>query len=331
MKSSYAFPDLGEFNFVNEVLMGSIMPKKEPPVKRDWFGVGDDCAQFDGWLVTKDMSAEGTHFSLDWSTPEEAVEKCIVSNVSDISAMGGEARIALLGICHNKAWSAATRSRVAKAFAEGLSRRNIALIGGDTIAADTGLFSITMLGVPGEAVLRRNAAKPGDNVYVVGTLGKSSAGLWLLMNHPEMRSNCEEYERLVKYHLCPQIAEDAGRKLVELGVTGACMDISDGLSSEVNHLALSSRVRIEIDKKSVPIAPDVCKLASDFGLDPLELALNGGEEYQLLFTSPLDESIFRNEFSYPVFKIGKVLDGESAYINDGNETRVLVAGAWTHL
>lgn len=328
---NYAFPDLGEFRFVNEILKDSCSLEHEVPCRRDWISAGDDCAQFDGWLVTKDMSAEGSHFTLDWSTPEEAVEKCIVSNVSDISAMGGEAKIALLGICHNRAWSAATRSRVAKAFGEGLFRRGIALVGGDTIAADRGLFSVTLIGTPGKATLRRSAAKPGDSVYVVGTLGKSAAGLWLMMNHPELRSKCAEYERLVRYHLCPQIAEDAGKKLVELGVTGACMDISDGLSSEVNHLALSSAVRIEIDKESVPIDPDACKLASDFGLDPLEFALNGGEEYQLLFTSSLNESIFRENFSYPVYKVGSVFEGENAYIKDGNGTRVLVAGAWTHL
>lgn len=333
MKPDFVFPDLGEFRFVSEILKdgADLDTAPIPEARRGWFSAGDDCAQFDGWLVTKDMSAEGTHFRLDWSTPEQAVEKNIVSNVSDISAMGGEARIALLGICHNKGWSATTRERVAKAFREGLSRRGIALIGGDTIAADQGLLSLTLLGAPGEAVLRRNAATEGDGLYVVGTLGKSAAGLWLLLNHPEQKDACEEYKRLVNYHLCPQIVEDAGKKLVEAGVRGACMDISDGLSSETNHLALSSGVKIEIEAEKLPIDEDVVKLSKDFGLDPLEFVLNGGEEYQLLFTSALDESIFRAKLPFSVTRIGSVTDGEGVYIKNGKDFKVLSAGAWTHL
>lgn len=331
MKSDLMFPNLGEFNFVKEILRDSARIREVPPENREWFGAGDDCAQFDGWLVTKDMSAEGTHFSLEWSTPEEAVEKCIVSNVSDISAMGGEARLALLGICHNKAWSAATRSRVAKAFSEGLSRRGIALIGGDTVAADCGLFSVTMLGVPGKATLRRHAAKPKDNLYVTGTLGKSAAGLWILLNHPELRRAKPSYERLVEYHLNPKISEDAGKKIVELGVRGACMDISDGLSSESNHLSLSSGVCIEIQQDLLPIDPDVMELCKDFDLDPMEFALNGGEEYQLLFTTPLDESIFRVDNMCQVTRIGSVCEGELVFLVTGTNKKVLSAGAWTHL
>ena len=88
------FPNLGEFNFIQTLLKDAAGFKKEPPATRGWLGVGDDCAQFDGWLVTKDLSVENTHFRLDWSTPEQAVEKHIVSNVSDISAMGGIPRFA---------------------------------------------------------------------------------------------------------------------------------------------------------------------------------------------------------------------------------------------
>ena len=189
--------------------------KHDAPQHRGWLGVGDDCAMFDGWLVTKDLSVENTHFRLDWSSPEQAVEKHIVSNVSDISSMGGTPKLALLGLCINKNWSEETCIRVRQALSQGFAKRGIALIGGDTVSGDVGMFSTTLLGVleadadspNGKTSLLRSAVRPGDNLYVNGTLGKSGAGLWLLMNHPEV---AEDFPMLVEYHLSPKIAEGAG-------------------------------------------------------------------------------------------------------------------------
>ena len=117
------FPDLGEFRLIDGILEKSLPLKKGAPEFRDWLPVGDDAAEFDGWLATKDLSVEGTHFRLDWSTPEQAVEKHIVSNVSDISAMGGRPRLALFGLCVGKNWSEDTVRRVSAAVAEGFAKR----------------------------------------------------------------------------------------------------------------------------------------------------------------------------------------------------------------
>ncbi len=340
MNQNFAFPDLGEFRIVQDILEASseLAPVAPQAAQRHWIAAGDDAAQFDGWLVTKDLSAEGTHFRLDWSSPEEAVEKHIVSNVSDISAMGGVPRFAILGICFAKSWSDEVKHRVARAFADGFRRRGIVLLGGDTVAAEKGLFSTTLLGTPSEWVLRRRAARPGDSVYVAGTLGKSAAGLWILANRFEEK---ERFKELVKYHLCPEIVENAGFQLVRAGVRGACMDISDGLSSELNHLALSSHVGIEIEKESLPIDKDVLQMATYFGLDPYEFALNGGEEYELLFTSSLSNSIFK-ALNMNIVKIGTVSVGQGVMLkynassvceseNKKQETILLKAGAWAHL
>ena len=326
------FPDLGEFRFVSKILEGAYPLKNESPVHRSWLNAGDDCAIFDGWLATKDLSVENTHFRLDWSSPEQAVEKHIVSNVSDVSSMGGLPKIALFGLCVNKNWSEETRNRIAKAVAQGFERRGITLIGGDTVVGDVGMFSTTLLGTTdGKISLLRSAAKPGDHVFVAGTLGKSGAGLWILMNHPE---EAKRFPRLVEYHLAPKICEDAGAQLVKQGVRGACMDISDGLSSEVNHLALSSGVSIEIDEQKLPIDPDVLEMCGYFGLSPLHFALNGGEEYELLFTSNLTKSIYL-EGAPPkgeIHDIGLVSRGSGVYMKrqDGVKT-LLNAQAWSHL
>ena len=326
------FPDLGEFRFVSKILEGAYPLKNESPVHRSWLNAGDDCAIFDGWLATKDLSVENTHFRLDWSSPEQAVEKHIVSNVSDVSSMGGLPKIALFGLCVNKNWSEETRNRIAKAVAQGFERRGITLIGGDTVVGDVGMFSTTLLGTTdGKISLLRSAAKPGDHVFVAGTLGKSDAGLWILMNHPE---EAKRFPRLVEYHLAPKICEDAGAQLVKQGVRGACMDISDGLSSEVNHLALSSGVSIEIDEQKLPIDPDVLEMCGYFGLSPLQFALNGGEEYELLFTSNLTKSIYLEGVSQngTVHDIGLVSCGSGVCLKRQDGVKALLnAQAWSHL
>jgi thiamine-monophosphate kinase len=246
--------------------------------------------------------------------------------------MGGRPKIALFGLCVNKNWSEETRNRIAKAVAQGFERRGITLIGGDTVSGDVGMFSTTLLGTTdGEISLLRSAAKPGDHVFVAGTLGKSDAGLWILMNHPE---ESKRFPRLVEYHLAPKICEDAGAQLVKQGVRGACMDISDGLSSELNHLALSSDVSIEIDEQKLPIDPDVLEMCRYFGLSPLQFALNGGEEYELLFTSNLTKSIYLEGAPQKgeIHDIGLVSRGSGVYMKrqDGVKT-LLNAQAWSHL
>ena len=330
------FPDVPEFKVIDSLLKNAAEFKHEAPQHRGWLGVGDDCAQFDGWLVTKDLSVEGTHFRLDWSTPEQAVEKHIVSNVSDINSMGGTPRLAVLGLCINKDWSAEVRDRVREALASGFAKRGIALIGGDTVVGDVGMFSTTLLGtLEGENAqpLLRSAVKSGDTLYVNGTLGKSGAGLWLLMNHPEA---IDEFPTLVEYHLSPKIAEKAGAELLRLGAYGACMDISDGLSSELNHLALSSNVNLQIIENKLPVDPEVVRMCTKFGQNPLNFALNGGEEYHLLFANSSPKSIFaENTQLGGVCEIGFAVekstgDPVSILCKNGEKLPVFPR-AWSHL
>ncbi|MCQ2107705.1 MAG: thiamine-phosphate kinase [Fibrobacter sp.] len=327
--------NLGEFQFIDKLLKNAAPLKEDAPAKRCWLGVGDDAAIFDGWVATKDLSVENTHFRLDWSTPEQAVEKHIVSNVSDISSMGAVPKIAFLGLCLNKNWSAETCDRVRAALSEGFAKRGITLIGGDTVSGEEGVFSTTLLGtLAGEKPLVRSAVKSDDNLYVNGTLGKSDAGLWILMNHPE---DADKFPSLVEYHLNPRIAECAGAELVRLGAYGACMDLSDGLSSELNHLALASNVSIEIDEKLLPIDPEVVRMSEYYGIDPLKFAMNGGEEYQLLFANSVPEIIFNGENKClgKVCRIGRAVgssNGSQVYMlcQDG-EKKLVEPRAWSHL
>ncbi|PWJ60696.1 MULTISPECIES: thiamine-phosphate kinase [unclassified Fibrobacter] len=326
---------LGEFQFIESLLQNATPLAEIAPKTRTWLGVGDDAAIFDGWVVTKDLSVENTHFRLNWSTPEQAVEKHIVSNVSDICSMGARPRIALLGLCLNRHWSDEIKARVRKALSDGFAKRGITLIGGDTVSGEEGVFSTTLLGeLAGDRPLVRTALKPGDNLYVNGTLGKSGAGLWLLLNHPEDRA---KFPELVEYHLNPKIPEHSGEELARMNAYGACMDISDGLSSELNHLAHSSGVSIEIDEKKLPIDPQVVKMCEYYGISPLEFALNGGEEYQLLFANSLPDSIFTNKnvLLGEVCKIGvatvNAVEPKVAMLCQSGEKVPVEPRAWSHL
>jgi thiamine-monophosphate kinase len=242
----------------------------------------------------------------------------------------------VLGLCINKNWSLETRTRVQAAISQGFTKRGIALIGGDTVVGDVGMFSTTLLGSlenENSKPLLRSAVKPGDTLYVNGTLGKSGAGLWLLMNHPEAK---DEFPTLVEYHLSPKICESAGAELLRLGAGGACMDISDGLSSELNHLALSSNVDLQIIENKLPIDPEVTRLCEKYGQNPLNFALNGGEEYHLLFANSSPKSIFKaNTQLGEVCEIGFAVEKSAGdpvnMLCKNGEKMPVQPRAWSHL
>lgn len=139
-ENHYAFPDLGEFRLIDRLLRHRPTLSKVSPKHRFWLDAGDDAAGVDGWLITKDLSVENTHFRLDFSTIEEAVEKHIVSNVSDISSMGGIPMIAFLGLGLNRHWNESQREALIFAFQKGFESRGIRLLGGDTVVGDVGFF-----------------------------------------------------------------------------------------------------------------------------------------------------------------------------------------------
>lgn len=305
----------------------------ESPVKRGFIGPGDDCAQFDGWLCTLDMSVEGSHFRLDWSSPEEAVEKCLLSNFSDINAMGGTSKLAFLGLCLNQAWSKEVRERVVAAFAQGLSSRGVALLGGDTVAGSNGAFSVTLLGTSEHAPLRRNAARPGQDIWLSGNLGRSAGGLYLLQQGVLHGKEAWEKE-LLCLHRVPEVPLDLGPRLAALPGIGACIDISDGLSSELNHLALQSGVCLRVEEALLPVASSVLELCQSYKLSPRPLVLNGGEEYSLLFTCDRSESIILSSLlcKGELHRIGSVVPGQGVeLLNADGKLEILKAGAWSHL
>lgn len=257
-------------------------------------GIGEDAAivrtsSRDALLATTDLFAEGIHFDLTIATFEEVGYRAAIANLSDIAAMGGIPRYLLVAL------AVPTQHRTSQLVAlyRGMIRacrpHDVCLIGGDTSASRQGLFlSITLLGtIPAKQALTRNGARIGDLIYVTGTLGDSRAGLDLLLaNKHKRRRISPRHRSLIQRHLRPTARITEGRFLTQERLASAAIDLSDGLSGDLRHLCEQSRVGAEICLSRLPISPACRVYAQQRRLDPVQLALGGGEDYELMFTVP---------------------------------------------
>jgi thiamine-monophosphate kinase len=264
-------------------------------------GIGDDAAVIatsspTWWHLTTDLLAEGVHFDMKTATPESVGYRAAMANLSDIAAMGAAPRYLLVSLAIPKTF---TRSHIDELY-QGLMKAcrpyDVALIGGDTSASKAGLFlSITLIGTTNRRRgLFRHGAKVGDHLYVSGTLGDSLAGLKLLMNdipsHPLGRRKTTfspSHRRfLIRRHTHPIARVAEGRWLNERRLASAAIDLSDGLSGDLRHLCEKSGVGAEVELDKIPISPACRTYARAIGVSPIQLALTGGEDYELLFTVP---------------------------------------------
>jgi len=254
-------------------------------------GIGDDCAAItpngsEYLLWTVDTLLEGVHFDLSYTSLSQLGWKALAVNLSDIAAMGGEPRYALLSL----GWPPGRERSAALELADGLAQAarhyGVAVIGGDTVASPGGVaVTLTLLGaVPGAQMLRRSGAREGDRIYVTGVLGESAAGLEILKGGLEVEPATKA--ALCRAHLAPQPQLQAGRLLAREGLATSCIDLSDGVATDLFHVCRAGGVGARIPKASVPVSPKVKAVAPLLGRDPLDLALKGGEDYHLLFTSP---------------------------------------------
>jgi thiamine-monophosphate kinase len=254
-------------------------------------GIGDDCAavSLDGsdyLLWTMDTLVEGVHFDLSYTPLEKLGWKALAVNLSDIAAMGGEPRYALLSL----GWPPKRDLSAALTLADGLARAareyGVAVIGGDTVASPEGLaITVCVTGVvPGRQMLRRVGAQVGDLIYVTGVLGEAAAGLEILKRGLAPTPGLKE--ALVEAHLAPRPQLQAGRLLARQGLATALIDLSDGVATDLFHLCRASSVGARLPAATVPVSPRVQLAAPYLERAPLDLALTGGEDYLLLFTSP---------------------------------------------
>jgi thiamine-monophosphate kinase len=253
-------------------------------------GVGDDAAVLRPTpgrrlVVTTDVLVDGHHFSAELSEPEDWGWKAVAVNLSDLAAMGAEARWLVVALTVPPATGPELLDRVYAGLRDACRTYSVALAGGDTSAGPALSLAVTAIG-EAERVVTRAGARPGDRLAVSGPLGGAAAGLALLRRHDQpARALLDRFPTLAAGHRRPEPQLAAGRRLAAAGAS-AMLDVSDGLAGDALHLAEASGIGVEVDDGALPVAPGVAEAAALLGLDPVELALAGGEDYVLAAALP---------------------------------------------
>jgi thiamine-monophosphate kinase len=290
--------ELGEFGLIERLT--AAIELKAPSSKH---GVGDDAAVLDFGesevLISKDLLVEGVHFDLGYVPLKHLGYKAAVVNFSDIYAMNGTPSQLLVGMAVSSRFPVEALEEIYAGILLACSRYGVDLVGGDTTSSQSGLMlSVTAVGhvAKGKSV-RRDGAQAGDLLVVTGDLGAAYMGLQVLERekaafqaNPNLQPELQGHEYVLERQLKPEARKDVAALLAELGVTPtSMMDISDGLSSEILHLGTQSGVGCTIYEDKIPMDPQMMHLAEEFGINPITAVLNGGEDYELLFTMPIAE------------------------------------------
>ncbi|HOX28084.1 MAG TPA: thiamine-phosphate kinase, partial [bacterium] len=283
-------------------------------------------------LITTDILVEGTHFKLDYSSPWQIGWKSLAASVSDIAAMGGRPTYAVVSIGirpRNRAYTVESLYEGIRAAAD---KYGVSVIGGDTVQSRLIVVNVTLMGeVPKGGAVTRKGAKPGDLIFVTGTCGDGKAGLEALAVCAELGNKRKEQflQILAQRHLAPEPSLAAGMAARASGAASAMMDLSDGLSSDLPRLCERSKVGAIINISDVPLSEEVKIWAESFGRDPNRIALQGGEDYNLLITAhpekaPLLVDAIRSA-NVRITPIGVILQRERGLLvlgRDGTETNL---------
>ncbi len=305
--------EIGEFGLIKKISRGCLI--REENVFR---AIGDDAAAFttdpdDLTIVTTDMLIENVHFIREVTSGFNLGYKALAVNLSDIAAMGSVARetFVSIGVPDN------VQSDYIEDMYNGIKSLagefGVNILGGDTTGSRHDLIiNITIVGsVSKKEILLRNTAKPGDVIFSTGFSGDSRAGLHLILN-PEA-AQADQFENLINAHLLPRPQIGEGRFLTFQKGVHAAIDISDGLSSDIGHIAKQSDVGVRLEAKKIPVSPDLADFCIQFGFDPIEYALAGGEDYTLLCTiSPENADQvakdFQKEFKRCLYPLGEITE-----------------------
>lgn len=290
--------------------------------------IGDDAAVVDSQVFTTDMLVEDVDFTRAIA-PRFIARKSLAVNLSDIAAMGAAPLYALLSLALPE-WALEHADAMLEAYAEAAREWKIEIIGGDFSRADKLAISVTAIGRIVTRPLLRSGAKPGDRVYVSRPLGGSSAGFALLGKDAAAYVHREFIESAIRRHVDPEPELALGLALAHIAEVTSCIDVSDGLSSDLHHLCDASNCGAEIDKERIPVFPDLQTFAGKLGINVRDAVLNGGEEYALLFTSSLPESQMSARVGRPVYAIGRMTKDRAVLLKEDGVARPLSPGGWDH-
>lgn len=318
-KNQTALSTLGEFGLIDR-LTQAVQIQHQSTIK----GVGDDAAvlRFDDKqiVVTTDLLTEGIHFNLMYVPLKHLGYKAVVVNLSDVFAMNAQPRQITVSLAISSKFSVEAIDELYAGIHLACEKYGVDLVGGDTTSSLTGLtISVTAIGeADAEDVVYRSGAQLNDLICVSGDLGGAYMGLQLLERenevfkvNPKEQPKLEGYDYILERQLKPEARADVISALKRLGVKPTAMiDISDGLSSEMMHICKKSNVGCSIYEEKVPLDFQTRKFAEELSINPLVAALNGGEDYELLFTIPLaDHDKIKNDPDITV--IGHITEASS--------------------
>ncbi len=291
--------DLGEFGLIDHLTKDFKIRNKSSVL-----GVGDDAAVLDykgnKVVITTDMLVEGIHFNLVYTPLKHLGYKSVVVNLSDVYAMNAIPRQITVSIAVSGKFSVEALKQLYEGIGKACDNYEVDLVGGDTTSSITGLaISVCAIGeVDGKGPVLRSTAGVNDLVCVSGNLGAAYMGLQLLEREKKILDGTDKsgqpdfsgYDYLLERQLKPEARKDTIQALRDAKINPSAMiDISDGLSSDLLHICMQSDVGCRIFQDKLPIDGDTVKASEEMGIEPFICALNGGEDYELLFTVPLDQ------------------------------------------
>lgn len=330
--------ELGEFGLINHLTKNFKIKQKTTSL-----GIGDDAAVLDfenkKCVLTTDLLIEGVHFDLSYVPLKHLGYKAVIVNLSDVYAMNAIATQITVSIAVSNRFPLEALEELYQGIETAAKIYNVDVVGGDTTSSTTGLLiSITAVGYADEEELvYRNGAKENDLLVVTGDLGAAYLGLQVLERekqvyevNPNSQPDLDQYAYLIERQLKPEARKDISGLLKALEVKPTSMiDVSDGLSSEVMHLCTQSKVGVNLYEEKIPLDPTVISTCEEFKLNSTTVALNGGEDYELLFTIQQED--------YPKIKanpsltvIGHITDKESGIglVTRANEKIQIKAQGW---
>ncbi|MCW3085729.1 MAG: thiL [Bacteroidetes bacterium] len=332
---------LGEFGLIKH-LTQFVEIKNESTLK----GIGDDAAVIDykgkQMVVSTDMLVEGVHFDLAYMPLKHLGYKAISVNVSDIYAMNAMPKQVTISLAISSRFSVEAMEELYAGMMLACAKHKVDIVGGDTTSSKSGLvISITAIGeADADKIVYRSTAKEGDLLCVTGDLGAAYVGLQLLerekqifLESPGVQPDLEGNDYIIERQLKPEARKDIPVLLEKLEVKPTAMiDVSDGLASEILHLCTDSDTGCNLYEEKIPIDPSAYNTAREFNLDPTVCALNGGEDYELLFT--IDQADFPKIKANPdITVIGHMTNKKDGVnlITKGGTQHPLTAQGWDAL
>ena len=300
-------------------------------------GIGDDSAVLKlkdkaCLVASTDTLVEGVHFRLETQTPRQLGKKAVCVAVSDIGAMGAVPRYLLCSVGCRSADSMKFIESLSQGVEDGCREFEVCLVGGNLSESQTVFIGMTALGetLRNDIILRSGAAA-GDDIYVTGTLGDSALGLRILSSDPKV-GGCEGF---VSRHLEPTPRLEVGRMVAERGVASSMIDLSDGLFCDLEKITSEHGLGAEVSLADIPLSPGFLSLSGRLSEDAYRLAVSGGEDYELLFTSSAEKRAATEEISrlcgVAISKIGSVTGGgKIKFFDEGGEEVFYDTGGFEH-